>query len=80
MDLPMSAPRRSATTAGETRFSEVLENEAAAREVDRGRAVRVVAGRSDNVDDCVELLAMLGLSSVAGLPRHPLDGGPDRRV
>lgn len=46
-----------------TRFSELQAAQLAAQDHDRGRAVRVVAGRSQNVDDCMELLAMLGLSA-----------------
>jgi hypothetical protein len=34
----------------------------------RLRAVRVVAARSTGVEDCRELLDMLGLHSAAGLP------------
>lgn len=46
-----------------TRFSELQAAQLAAQDHDRGRAVRVVAGRSQDVDDCMELLAMLGLSA-----------------
>lgn len=42
--------------------------EAAARDRGERSAVRVVAARSLGVDDCRELLAMLGLTSAAGLP------------
>lgn len=49
--------------------------EVAARERGERTAVRVVAARSLDVDDCRELLAMLGLTRAAGLPtdlRDPL--------
>ena len=49
------------------------EQVAAFAEAER-RAVRVVAGRSFGIDDCRELLGMLGLERAAGVP--PL--GPRR--
>ena len=41
------------------------------------RAARVVAGRSVDVDDCRELLGMLGLEDVAARPGTDRDGIPE---
>ncbi|GLZ55959.1 hypothetical protein [Actinomycetospora sp. NBRC 106378] len=43
-------------------------DEAAASAAARRLAVRVVAARSTGVEDCRDLLDMLGLHSAAGLP------------
>jgi len=40
----------------------------AARDRDQLLAVRVVAGHATGVEDCSELLRMLGLTRAAGLP------------
>jgi hypothetical protein len=58
-------PRFSST---ELRVARVYEEQAAASADARVRAVRVVASRSTGVDDCRELLDMLGLHDAAGLP------------
>jgi hypothetical protein len=50
------------------RISESHALELAAREQDQKMAARVVASRSTGVDDCRELLGMLGLAGVTGLP------------
>lgn len=56
-------------SAGEARPSRrTHSDELAARAHEQRRAVRVVAGRSIDVADCFELLAMLGLDDAAGLP------------
>jgi hypothetical protein len=47
--------------------------EVAARERGERSAVRVVAARSLDVDDCRELLGMLGLTGAAGLPTDRRD-------
>jgi len=47
-------------------MSEAYAVEVAAREDDRYRAARVVAGRSNDVEDCRELLGMLGLDLPSG--------------
>lgn len=39
-----------------------------AQEREQRRAARVVASRSTGVDDCCELLSMLGLTGAVGLP------------
>jgi hypothetical protein len=44
------------------------EAEVAAHALARRRAVPVIAGRAIDADDCRELLHMLGLADVAGLP------------
>ena len=43
------------------------EEEVAARGVAERRAARVVAGRSTDVEDCRELLGMLGIAAATGL-------------
>lgn len=58
-------PRFSST---ELRVARVYEEQAAASADARVRAVRVVASRCTDVDDCRELLDMLGLHHAAGLP------------
>ncbi|NYD39794.1 hypothetical protein [Actinomycetospora corticicola] len=45
-----------------------LERDAATSAAARRRAVRVVAALSTGVEDCRELLGMLGLHRAAGLP------------
>jgi len=45
------------------------EAEVAAHQLARRRAVPVIAGRAIDAEDCRELLHMLGLADVAGLPR-----------
>lgn len=55
-------------SSADLRLAESLAEQAVASEVARARAVRVVAARSTGVDDCRELLGMLGLHHVAGLP------------
>jgi hypothetical protein len=39
-----------------------------AHQQDQRTAARVVAGRATDVEDCLELLAMLGLARAVGLP------------
>ena len=58
-------PRFSST---ELRVARVYEEQAAASADARVRAVRVVAARCTDVDDCREMLDMLGLHDAAGLP------------
>jgi hypothetical protein len=41
---------------------------ALAHRQDQRTAARVVAGRATDVDDCIELLGMLGLARAVGLP------------
>lgn len=62
----MSARPRFSST--ELRVARVYEEQAASAADARVRAVRVVASRSTGVDDCRELLDMLGLHQAAGLP------------
>lgn len=50
------------------RISDYHALELAAREQDQRMAARLVASRSTGVDDCRELLGMLGLCGVASLP------------
>lgn len=51
----------------ETQVGRAHAEEVAAHERACARAVRVVAGRCVDVDDCRELLGMLGLEKFAGL-------------
>lgn len=62
----MSARPRFSST--ELRVARVYEEQAASEVDARARAVRVVASRSTGVDDCRELLDMLGLHHAAGMP------------
>ena len=55
------------TPAG-SRISASHAIELAAREKDQRTAARVVASCSTGIDDCRELLGMLGLGGVTGLP------------
>ncbi|GAA4849801.1 hypothetical protein GCM10023201_47550 [Actinomycetospora corticicola] len=56
------------------RLEESQAEQAVASEAARVRAVRVVAARSDGVEDCRELLGMLGLHTAAGLPGPATEG------
>ena len=51
----------------ETQVGRAHAEEVAAHQRACARAVRVVAGRCVDVDDCRELLGMLGLETVAAL-------------
>ena len=62
-----------AASGDEVRFATRLAAEAMAQQRDSGRAARVVAGRSLGLEDCVELLSMLGLTAEA--EPAPLDEG-----
>jgi RNase P/RNase MRP subunit p30 len=53
---------------GGNRVTIAHDAEVAARGAEQHRAARVVAARSMDVDDCRELLGMLGLAGVTGLP------------
>ena len=66
----MALPRPTTGTS-ETNYRDLHAAEVAAHDLDRSRAVRVVAGRSHGVDDCVELLAMLGLTGIGAAPARP---------
>ncbi|MCD2187071.1 hypothetical protein [Actinomycetospora soli] len=59
---------RPRSTAPELRLAETQAEQAEASEAARVRAARVVAARSSGVEDCRELLGMLGLHDAAGLP------------
>ncbi len=63
-----------ATSGDDTRFATRLAAEAMAQERDLGRAARVVAGRSLGVEDCVELLSMLGLTAGPEPVHAPREG------
>lgn len=56
------------TTPAGSRISASHAVELAAREQDQRTAARVVASRSTGIDDCRELLGMLGLAGVTGMP------------
>lgn len=63
-----------AATGDQGRFATRLALEVSAHERDLGRAARVVAGRSLGVEDCVELLNMLGLTAGPEPVQRPVDG------
>jgi hypothetical protein len=67
----MNVARRAGTSDSETRFSEVQAAIVTANEARSRRAARVVASLSTDAQDCIELLAMLGLSEAAGRPIEP---------
>ena len=50
--------------------TEQHEEELAARGSDQRRVARVVAARAIDVEDCRELLGMLGLGAATGMPEH----------
>jgi hypothetical protein len=50
------------------RVTDAHESAAVAHQADQRVAARVVAARATDVDDCVELLGMLGLARAVGLP------------
>ncbi len=59
---------RPPTEVGPNRVTVAHAVEVAARGAEQHRAARVVAARSMGVDDCRELLGMLGLAEATGLP------------
>lgn len=65
----MKAGPRAEPTAN--RVSDAYATMLVAREHDQRVAARVVASRSTGIEDCRELLDMLGLTGVAGLPDPP---------
>jgi hypothetical protein len=50
------------------RVSDARDTAQLAHRQDQHTAARVVAARATGVDDCVELLGMLGLAQTVGLP------------
>ena len=59
---------RAPTEVGPNRVTVAHAVEVAARGAEQHRAARVVAARSMDVDDCRELLGMLGLAEATGMP------------
>ena len=59
---------RSQTEPVGNRVTLAHEEELAARGSDQRRVARVVAARAIDVEDCRELLGMLGLAGAAGMP------------
>lgn len=57
----------SAPPARIARLKAVEDDQNAVR---NARAARTVAGHADGVEDCIELLAMLGLDDMGGKPRR----------
>jgi hypothetical protein len=50
------------------RVTDAHESALVAHQADQRVAARVVASRSTGVEDCAELLGMLGLAKAVGLP------------
>lgn len=60
-----AGPKPEPTT---NRVTDAHESALVAFEADQRVAARVVASRATGVEDCAELLGMLGLARVVGLP------------
>lgn len=65
---PDTSPSRPRTGRPANRITDAHETAMESRRHEQLLAARVIAARSTGVEDCAELLGMLGLAKAVGLP------------
>ncbi|PVY96695.1 hypothetical protein [Actinomycetospora cinnamomea] len=66
--MPDPSPRHPVTGRPTNRVTDAHESAVESHRHEQLMAARVIASRSTGVEDCAELLGMLGLAQAVGLP------------